>query len=161
MRLPSRAGNTLSEAGAAFAARVNEWNRKPSTGVVAEVVGITQTKLTFLLEAGGSAVSMSQPENEEGMKFLEDQLEQTLVPPADAELQRRVEQASLVSALRALERREEKILALRYGLEGGDPHTLRQIGDRMGLSRERIRQIESKAIQRLRQNWRPLPLQAV
>jgi RNA polymerase primary sigma factor len=66
----------------------------------------------------------------------------------------------LNEALHELDHNEEKVLRMRFGLDDEPPRTLKQIGDKMGLSRERIRQIEAKALGKLRSNRRSVSLQS-
>jgi RNA polymerase nonessential primary-like sigma factor len=84
---------------------------------------------------------------------LGDTLEQATVPPADEHLAQRSLVDSLDAALEDLDDREREVLRLRFGIGGdGEERTLREIGDRMHLSRERIRQIESRAKDKLRRS---------
>ena len=66
-------------------------------------------------------------------------MEQSCIPSPQDELEERIDRVSLSHAMGKIEKRAEEILTLRFGLEDGNPLTLREIGDRMGLSRERIR----------------------
>ena len=160
MRLPYRIGNALRQVGAAITGQFMELKRKPHLDEVAERVGLSRTELTSLLQTTGTALSINQPPNEDG-SAPSNYLEQSCIPSPQDELQERINRVSLSHAMGKIEKRAEKILTLRFGLEDGNPLTLKEIGDRMGLSRERIRQIELKALHHLRQNWREVSLRQI
>ena len=84
-----------------------------------------------------------------------DLLEQDVVPPVDEELLHRSASARVRAALGDLDEKEREVVELRFGLDrDGEPRTLQEVGDRLGLSRERIRQIESRAKEKLRRSKR-------
>jgi RNA polymerase primary sigma factor len=109
--------------------------------------------------AGGADVSLSEPvgvgrfPNRAGATLeLGDLIEQHDVVPIEDEMIHRADLAALVAALADLTGKEREVMRLRFGLGDGEPHTLQQIGDRLHLSRERVRQIESHAKDKLRRS---------
>jgi RNA polymerase primary sigma factor len=70
-------------------------------------------------------------------------------PLTEEEAERRLRNEALERALDALPGRDRRVLELRYGLSGSEPHTLEQIGKRLGMTRERVRQIEVESLNRL------------
>ena len=86
------------------------------------------------------------PDRSGHLRSLEQQLD-VLLPEDEVEVSLRSE--ALAQALAALSERERKVLILRYGLDDADPKTLEEIGRRLGLTRERVRQIENDALRRL------------
>jgi RNA polymerase primary sigma factor len=94
-------------------------------------------------------VSLSAVIDEEHDFHLADKLEQETIPPADFLLLRSSLRQLLRQALRELDEKEERVLRLRFGLDGQEPKTLKEIGEMMSLSRERIRQIEAQALEKL------------
>jgi RNA polymerase primary sigma factor len=79
-------------------------------------------------------------------EFIEDK---TLVSPCDVVIDMNLKEQT-ASVLKTLTRREEKVLKMRVGLEDGEPHTLAEVGRAIGLTRERIRQIEAEVVGKLR-----------
>jgi RNA polymerase primary sigma factor len=111
-------------------------------------------KLFALLHAGADDVSLSDPVRrsdgrQEGGPELADVLAEEHAP-IDDELIHRANLDDLATALLDLDRKEREVVRLRYGLEDDEPRTLQEIGDLMHLSRERVRQIESRAKEKLR-----------
>ena len=83
---------------------------------------------------------------------LGDTLEQESVPSAELEMIRTSFERRIQSMVGDLEEKERDVIRMRFGLDGEEPRTLQEIGEALGLSRERIRQIESKAKEKLRRS---------
>jgi RNA polymerase primary sigma factor len=107
---------------------------------------------------GGTDVSLSEPVgrsaagDEGSSRELGDLLEQDGVPAVVDEMIHQADLDELAEALRDLDGKEREVVRLRFGLEDDEPRTLQEIGDRLHLSRERVRQIESRAKDKLRRS---------
>jgi RNA polymerase primary sigma factor len=125
--------------------------RIPTTDELAEEIGINTNKVEWMMRVSWLPLSLESPINDEeedselGM-FIEDQVTPTPIQSTYANLLREKVQA----VLDTLPPREARILRLRFGLDNGRAYTLEEVGQKFGLTRERIRQIESKALRRLR-----------
>jgi RNA polymerase primary sigma factor len=108
-------------------------------------------KLFPVLGLRAGDVSLDAPTDPEGRRPLAETLVQDLVPVED-ELIHRAEIDGLAAALDDLDGKEQEVVRLRFGLEDDHPHTLQEIGNRLHLSRERVRQIESRAKDKLRRS---------
>ena len=124
--------------------------REPTDREIADELGITEGQMIELNQAARTPISLETPIGDEGDSAFGD-----LIPDEDAE--EPLEAAAdtmlvehLNSALGKLDAREQEVLRLRYGIDGEAPRTLEQIGERFQLTRERIRQIEWKALRKLR-----------
>lgn len=110
-------------------------------------------KLFATLSRGAEDVSLSEPLGKEGRgRELADTLAQDDVPAVDAEMIRQADLDELAAALLDLDGKEREVVGLRFGLADDEPRTLQEIGERMHLSRERVRQIESRAKDKLRRS---------
>jgi len=125
--------------------------RLPTTDELAESLGVLPNKVDWMMRVSWLPLSLESPINEDeddselGM-FVEDQITPTPIQSAYTKLlKEKVEEV-----LDTLPPREARILRLRFGLEDGRTYTLEEVGEKFGLTRERIRQIESKALRRLR-----------
>jgi RNA polymerase sigma factor (sigma-70 family) len=105
--------------------------------------------VTTLLQVSDDNISLSAVIDEEHEFHLADKLEQDTIPSADLVLLRSSLKLHLRRALGELDAKEERVIRLRFGLDGGDPKTLKEIGELLDLSRERIRQIEAQALEKL------------
>ena len=125
--------------------------RAPTSEELAQAMEVTVHKVEWMMSVSWLPLSLDSPINDDeedselGM-FVEDQVTPTPIQTAYAKLLReRVE-----AVLDTLPPREARILRLRFGLENGHTYTLEEVGQKFGLTRERIRQIEGKALRRLR-----------
>jgi RNA polymerase primary sigma factor len=125
--------------------------RIPTTDELAQNLGVLPNKVDWMLRVSWLPLSLESPINEDeddselGM-FVEDQVTPTPIQSAYSKLLRE----KVEEVLDTLPPREARILRLRFGLENGKTYTLEEVGAKFGLTRERIRQIESKALRRLR-----------
>src|SRR3989442_200030 len=95
-------------------------------------------------------VSLSDPVSADGSRVVADTLPQEETRPVEDEMIRQVDLDELASALGDLDGKEREVVRLRFGLEDDEPRTLQEIGSRLRLSRERVRQIEWRAKEKLR-----------
>ena len=99
-------------------------------------------------EAARTVTSLDRPVGEEGDTALRDLLEGDS-PPVDQEVELSLSEELLRRTVDELPETERHVIQLRYGIDGEDPQPLRETGRRLGLSAERVRQLESKALKRL------------
>ncbi len=127
-----------------------ELQRDPTPEEVAKALGITVDKVVDMLKNKSQAVSLETPVGDEGDStlgdFVEDQSQES--PAEQAARQLLTEQ--IEKALSTLSPRERRVIQLRFGLLGEQPHTLEEIGHEFGVTRERIRQLEGMALRKLR-----------
>ena len=127
--------------------------REPNQEEIAETVGLTPLELQSLLDIAETPLSLDasvDPDNE-STELGSLVADPNQVPSFDT-VYKRLRIQTVSEAIMALPERERSVLVLRYGLSGEDPWTLGEIGEHFGISRERVRQIEAKAIERLRSN---------
>jgi len=148
-RLPQKQANLLYRIGKAQANLRVELKRSPSTEEIAKKMEVTVEEVSTLLQVSDDNISLSALIDEEHDFHLSDKLEQDTIPAADLVLLRNSLKGLLRGALTELDPKEEKVLRLRFGLDGAEPKTLKEIGEMMNLSRERIRQIEAQALEKL------------
>jgi RNA polymerase primary sigma factor/RNA polymerase nonessential primary-like sigma factor len=135
-------------------------NREPTIEELAEEVGTPVEKLVELRKAAREAISLDTPMGEEGDTTLSDLVEDTEGPTADEVVEAQALSDELRAVVRSLPRREAQIISLRFGLYDGHQHSLQQVADRLGYTRERIRQLEKQALAELRDPTRNHPLSA-
>ena len=132
---------------------MQELEREPTVDELAAKVGMPAKRVREILLISQDPLSLDSPVGDEADSFLADFIEDSqAVAPADAAAQHMLGQA-LVEALDELNERERQVVRMRFGLEDGQPKTLEEVGKEFGVTRERIRQIESKTLNKLR---RPL-----
>lgn len=148
-RLPQKQANLLYRIGKAQATLRAELKRTPSPEEIASRMDVSLSDVTNLLMVADENVSLSAVIDEEHDFHLADKLEQETIPPADYLLLRSSLRQLVRQALRELDEKEERVLRLRFGLDGQEGKTLKEIGEMMSLSRERIRQIEAQALEKL------------
>jgi RNA polymerase primary sigma factor len=151
----------LSGVAARFSREVGELTdalqRTPTATEIAEGLDISERDVEALARIGSRDVSLSEHltgrDGEDGPE-LADLLPQEVVPAAETALIRRRLNARVHAALHELEPREREVMELRFGLDRDEPRTLQEVGDRLRLSRERVRQIEARAMDKLRRSKR-------
>jgi RNA polymerase primary sigma factor len=122
---------------------------------------IPEAKVRKVRKIMRTPISLETPVGEEGDSHLGDLIEdQTQVSPAEALLNVNREERT-AHVLRTLSTREEKIIRMRFGIEDGSERTLEDVGQSFGVTRERIRQIEAKALRKLRHPSRSGKLKAL
>jgi DNA-directed RNA polymerase sigma subunit (sigma70/sigma32) len=128
------------------------FGRAPTDAELSEELGISLEDVRVLTRASRSSLSLNEPVDADGSSELGDLLEQTGLPDTDELLLRESFARAITDALAELPARERRVLELRFGLSDDQPKTLREIGETMDLSRERVRQIESRALNKLRRS---------
>jgi RNA polymerase primary sigma factor len=158
-RLPQKQANLLYRIGKTISQLTLDLERAPTPEEIARKLEIPTDEVVSLLQVADENVSLSTVIDEEHEFHLSDKLEQDLIPSADAQLMRSSLKDHLYACLGELDPKEQKVLRLRFGLDEGDPKTLKEIGEMMGLSRERIRQIEAQALEKLHRSQKCQQLQ--
>jgi RNA polymerase primary sigma factor len=158
-RLPQKQANTLYRLERIRSVLTDRFGRPPGDRELAEELGIEVDDVRVLTQAAQSALSLNDPVDDGGDSELGDLLEQTVLPDTDERILRESFQHALGDALAELPERERRVLELRFGLRDDQPKTLREIGEILDLSRERVRQIESRALNRLRRSHKTRALQ--
>lgn len=123
--------------------------RQPTAEEVAEELGIPPENINLIKTAIRASNSTNQTVSIENMWTLSEVLEDKNAEQPDQILFDALETELIEKLLSAIDEREAMILRMRYGLENGDPMTLKEIGERVNLSRERVRQIENEALKKL------------
>lgn len=136
------------------------YGREPTKEEIAEELGITVHELSNMLQAIQGQISLDRKlGHEEDSKTLGELLEDTSIQAPDYELRIQQLKEEISKLLSLLDEREAKVISLRFGLEDNYPRTLDEIGRIFGLSRERIRQIEARALRKLRKPFKLRELQ--
>jgi RNA polymerase primary sigma factor len=150
IRLPVHTVEAINRIGRVSALLHQELGREPTVEEIARQMGSSVEKIRDFLKASQQPVSLATPVGEDYDNELGDLLEDHMLQsPAEITAQHQL-QASVADALQDLSERERTILQLRYGLLDGTSHSLTEIGALLHLSRERVRQIEMRALQKLR-----------
>lgn len=126
-------------------------DREPTDEEVAEDLGLNARRVRFYRDAGRTPVSLDSPIgfDDATTTVAEHVADANAAAPFD-ELVKSNDQELVQEVLATLDARESKILAMRFGLDDGRPKTLEEVGERLGVTRERIRQIQEQALQKLR-----------
>lgn len=151
-RLPQKMSGQVSRVESARNRLAGEHGRQPTTSELAQATELSEAEVENLLRMTGDDRSLSDSVGEEGGLELGDTLEQDSVPGVELELMRSSFARHVQNMVDGLDEKEREVLRMRFGLDGDEPRTLQEIGDALGVSRERIRQIESKAKEKLRRN---------
>jgi RNA polymerase primary sigma factor len=150
IRLPSHVGDRIRKVYRTAQQLEQDGGQKPTPAEIAGRLGVDPSKVRWLLKVSRRPLSLEKPvgeeEDSELGEFIEDEDSPT---PTDTVTQNLLSQ-KMDEVLATLSPREARILRLRFGLQDGRSYTLKEVGEKFGLTRERIRQIEREALNRLR-----------
>jgi RNA polymerase primary sigma factor len=139
---------------------VQELGREPTSEEIAKRMDIPVAKVRKVLKIAQEPISLETPIGEEEDSHLGDFIEdRAVISPAEAVINVNLKDQT-AHVLRTLTPREEKVIKMRFGLEDGSEHTLEEVGQSFAVTRERIRQIEAKALRKLRHPSRSRKLRA-
>jgi len=150
VRLPSHIEDRLTQYRRTRDELEGKLGRVPSVSEVAQAVSLSEPEVEEMLRFANEPLSLSQPlvrdSNLEFGDFIEDR---HALSPCDTAMDGVVAD-NLMALLRVLDDRERLVLSMRYGLDRGEPLTLAEVGQHLNICRERVRQIEDRAMARLR-----------
>jgi len=127
-----------------------EYGREPTSTEIAKEMEISSDKVREIVKVSQLPISLESPIGEEEDSPLGNSIEdRNALPPADA-ASRQLLKEQIEDVLYTLTPREQRVLQLRFGLEDGRSRTLEEVGKEFNVTRERIRQIEAKALRKLR-----------
>ena len=150
IRVPVHMVETINKQMRTSRQLVQELGREPTVEEIAKRADMTIEMVRKAKKIAQSPVSLETPIGEEGDTRLGDFVEDKgLISPSDAAIQLNMKE-QLANILKTLTPREEKIIRMRFGMEDGSEHTLEEVGQTFCVTRERIRQIEAKALRKLR-----------
>ena len=150
IRIPVHMVETINKLNRVQRSMVQELGREPSPEELAEKLEITPERVREIIKISQEPVSLETPIGEEDDSHLGDFIEdQDMMSPTDYATNE-VLKEQLTEVLDELTDREERVLRLRFGLDDGRARTLEEVGQEFGVTRERIRQIEAKALRKLR-----------
>ena len=150
IRVPVHMGDQISRMLRVQHQLKQQLGRDPSMEELAEKLDVTPKKVEHMMQVSRHPFSLQMPVGEEDDDVLGDFIEDQDAPPPDETALQSILREHLLEALDELPPREARILQLRYGLLDGQIHTLNEVGQKMGVTRERVRQIEAQALRRLR-----------
>jgi RNA polymerase primary sigma factor len=152
VRLPMNKSGAINQIRRAYAELEQQFEREPTEEELAEILDMKPNEVRSTLGAEVKQMSMDAPFGEDESGSLLDVLENDTTGPTDGELvfndSLKVETLRALSTLTA---REREVIMMSFGIGHDNPYTLEEIGDAMGLTRERVRQIREKALQKLRE----------
>jgi RNA polymerase primary sigma factor len=125
-------------------------DRNPTLEELAEALEVPPEKVTHMQQVAQRPLSLELPTDDEGDSMLGDFIEDDDMPPPDDIATYNLLKENLDVILESLPYREVRILQLRFGLLDGQAYTLEEVGEKMGVTRERVRQIQAQALSRLR-----------
>ena len=153
-RVPQKLQGQVSRVERAREALRNELERPPTLAELAARTELSEERVDALLIAASDDLSLNELVGEEGTLERGDLLEQDSVPSAELSLIRDNVEQQIREMVAGLDGKEREVISMRFGLDGEDPRTLQEIGEKLEISRERVRQIESRAKEKLRRSQR-------
>jgi RNA polymerase primary sigma factor len=160
IRIPVHMIETINKLIRTSRALVQELGREPTSEEIARRMDIPVSKVRKVLKIAQEPISLETPIGEEEDSHLGDFIEdRTAVSPSEAVINLDLKEQT-ESVLKTLTPREEKVIKMRFGVGDGSEHTLEEVGQNFAVTRERIRQIEAKALRKLRHPSRSRKLRA-
>lgn len=159
IRIPVHMVETIHKLSRVTKQLTQELGRDPSNAEIADKMGISEERVSEIQKIAQDPVSIDSPVGEEDESKIGDFVEdETFKTPTESAAQD-ILKAQLLSVIETLTPREQKVIRLRYGLDDNHPRTLEEVGKEFEVTRERIRQIEAKALKKLRHPNRSKKLQ--
>ena len=150
IRIPVHMVETINRVSRTSRSLVQELGREPTLDEISKELGISQSKIAEVMKIAQDPVSLETPVGEEDDSHLGDFIQDSeAMEPAESASYNMLRQ-QLTEVMETLSPRECKVLRLRFGLEDGRAHTLEEVGREFDVTRERVRQIEAKALRKLR-----------
>ena len=150
IRIPVHMVETIHKVSRTTRQLLQEFGREPTTDEIAEVLNMTPEKVREIMKIAQDPVSLETHIGEEEDSHLGDFVEDNDSPAPSDSASYSLLREQLCNILHTLTPREEQVIKLRFGLEDGRPRTLEEVGKKFEITRERIRQIEAKALRKLR-----------
>ncbi len=150
IRIPVHMVETINRLIRTQRAMIQDLGRDPSHEELAAKLEITPEKVREILKLSQEPVSMDTPVGGEEDSSLADFIEDEISPVPTEAVTAKMRRQEVQELLETLSHRERKVLELRFGLRGEEPRTLEEVGQRFGVTRERIRQIEAKTLTKLK-----------
>lgn len=150
IRIPVHMVETAAKMNKAIRKLTQELEREPSIEEIASEMGVSADKIKFLFEANRDPLSLDNRVNDEDDATVGDLVaDHSAEMPGDSIILED-NKKMVIAVLDTLSQREKEVMMMRFGIEDDKPHTLEEIGQHLGVTRERIRQIETKALRKLR-----------
>ncbi len=150
IRIPVHMVETINKLGRVSRSLLQELGRDPSPAEIAKAMGISEEKVIDIQKIAQDPVSLEKPIGEEEDSHLGDFIEDTSSVSPVERAETSMLREHLFQALNTLTPREQEVIIMRYGLKDSRPKTLEEVGREFNVTRERIRQIEAKALRKLR-----------
>lgn len=155
IRIPVHMVETINKVMRTKRRLTQELNREPSDAEVAEAMGMDAEKIEYVMRIRQDIASLDASVGRDGdddESVLGDFIEDSERDSPEEATANQILKEQIAEILTTLSEREQKIIRLRFGIGGGRPHTLEEVGNEFSVTRERIRQIEAKALAKLRKN---------
>ena len=160
IRVPIRKGDLFKKIKRAQESLVSDLGKDPSVREIADLLGIDENVVADIMEVFQPTVSLEHPLNDDEFNLYEVVSDEKYQSP-DAGIYKRDLRCELEEAMNSLMENERKILRMRFGFDGDDPVTLKEVGAVFGISAETVRQIESRAMGKIRQKYSQRKLYSV
>ena len=159
IRIPVHMVETIHKLSRITKQLTQEYGRDPNNTEIADKMGITQERVAEIQKIAQDPISMDSPVGDEEESRISDFIEDDGFKTPTENASQDILKLQLLNVIETLTPREQKVIRLRYGLDDSHPRTLEEVGREFSVTRERIRQIEAKALKKLRQPSRSKKLQ--
>jgi len=159
IRIPVHMVETINRLYRASRKLMQELDREPTPEEIADELGMSSQRVREILKISQSTTSLEKPVGDDGDSLLGDFIQDTSHPSPDESASKQLLKENIKEVLDTLTEREAKVLKMRFGLDGYKPMTLEEVGKAFGVTRERVRQIECKALRKLKHPSRRKKLQ--